>query len=54
MIVTCDSALVTGYGMIADMDPASEEPTSSLKIDAFKCGDKLRIEQNKYRIVVLI
>ena len=53
LIVTCDSSFVTGYGLLADQNPATEE-ISKLDIASYKCGDKLRISQNKFGAVVLI
>ncbi len=53
VIVTCDSSLVTGYFVNYDKNNETEE-ISNPATSKYKCGDRVRIQQNKFGSITLI
>ncbi len=53
IIITCDSSLVKGYLLTGDVT-LSEQTNFKLDTSKYSCGDKIRVQQNKGAIVVLI
>ena len=54
LTVTCDSSVVVGYVLSADLNPDTEDGPTNTATEKYSCGDNVRIKEKRTIGVILI